>query len=84
MTKALAGLLLNRTQKHINAQNFVTLNIISKQAVTKRKVTTHLQEAHDYVTEVCEGKTYYFNGVGFSRIYLGLCIQVSSEQNVIC
>ena len=62
---------------------FVTLNITSKQALTKRKVTTHLQEAHDYITDVYEGKSCYFNGLSFSRIYLILCIKVS-EQNVIC
>ena len=65
-------------------KTFATLNITSKQALTKRKVTTHLQEAHDYITEVCEGKHYYFNAVEFSRIYLCLCIKVRSEQNVGC
>jgi len=42
---------------------FVTLNIISKQKITKRKVTTPLKEEHDYITDVSEGKNYYFNGV---------------------
>jgi hypothetical protein len=83
VAKAVFGMLCHRTQTYINAQKFVALNIISRQALTKRKVTTHLQEAHDYITDVCEGKNYYFNGLSFSRIYSGLCIKVS-EQNVIC
>jgi len=40
------------------AQNFATLNVTSKQALTKRKFATALQEAHDYITDMCEGNNY--------------------------